>query len=341
MHVDKRVILVSIPITVLAIIVYMTIDSTTTIPSGNMNSNTDVIEDQLEYFRRTHSKEAILNSTIEGEPFPFDYTARISNHIILGKIKDFGGISERLTPNLILSLSSVTVEVERDLAGYYNDKEITFRTWPSELIGLMPGDRILVFIAREEKGELDPFQGDYFMVMGSVGVYKIVDGKAYGYYHDGIELEELMKMIDLARGERIKEITMKADYIVLGKISDIVPVSTDPDKPEADEYTITANITVDVEQELTNKYREKSITFLAYKDQMKCKIGDRCLVFLKHGYKYDEFKDRIAPYYYIHTYWSTDGYYKVIDGKAYGMEFRYGIDINELVKRIKEYRGVE
>lgn len=77
------------------------------------------------------------------------------------KIKDFGGISERLTPNLVMSLNSVAIEVEHDITGYYDEKEIRFRTWPSELHGLAPGDRILVFIAREEKGELDPFQGDY------------------------------------------------------------------------------------------------------------------------------------------------------------------------------------
>lgn len=34
------------------------------------------------------------------------------------------------------------------------------------------------------------------------------------------------------------------------------------------------------------------------------------------------------------------GIYKIVDGKAYGKEFRYGIDIDELVKRIKEYKGV-
>ncbi|MEM2090084.1 MAG: hypothetical protein QXY85_01490 [Candidatus Nitrosocaldus sp.] len=344
---NNKIVLMSIPLAILVIaLTYMTISGTT--PRNDDGTLADNSMDDwrsLEYWRKTHSKDAINNRMGEGEPFPFDYTTRVANHIILGKVKDFGGISERLTPNLITSLNIVTVEVERDLTGYYNEKEITFRTWPTELHGLAPGDRIIIFIAREEKGELDPFQGDYYLLMGSVGIYKIVDGKAYGYYHDGIELEELIRFIEQARSERIKEITMKAEYIVLGKITKIEPILLYPaDEPIDEKHIISSNITMEVEEELTGKYKEKEIVFFGIRDDISCKVGDRCLVFLKYGsieyHKPMINKDKIAPYYYIHTCWYTDGAYKVIDGKAYGREFRYGINVDELVMRIKEYKGI-
>ncbi|MEM4612227.1 MAG: hypothetical protein QXS95_05745, partial [Candidatus Nitrosocaldus sp.] len=276
----------------------------------------------------------------EGEQYPLDYIARISQYILIGKVQGIGKLEERLTPNMTMDIDRATLEVEQDLTGNYKEKEIFFRTFPGRLTGVMPNDTILVFIRKSGGEPLNPFGTDYYIV-GKPGIYKIVDGKAYGYYHDGIELEELIRFIEKARSERIKEITTRAEYIVLGKITKIEPILLYPaDEPIDGKHIISSDITMEVEEELTGNYKEKEIVFFG----ISCKVGDRCLVFLKYGsieyHKPMINKDKIAPYYYIHTYWYTDGAYKVIDGKAYGREFRYGINVDELVMRIKEYKGI-
>ncbi|MEM0030292.1 MAG: hypothetical protein QW572_01640 [Candidatus Nitrosocaldus sp.] len=49
--------------------------------------------------------------------------------------------------------------------------------------------------------EEDPFQGDYYLLMGSVGIYKIVDGKAYGReFRYGINVDDLAMRIKEYKG---------------------------------------------------------------------------------------------------------------------------------------------
>ncbi len=357
---SKIVILASIPITFAIVLAYIIINNnnttTTTIPSSDsLNNDTDAIYEYPECINeslfnslREHALPP-LNSRIS-DYFPLDYTSRISDHIIIGTINDFGGISKpKLTPDILISLSSMTVSVERDLTGHYSKREMIVRTAPGELRCLMPGDKVLLFIRieREEEGRLVPFPGGYFMIMGMIGAYKIVDDKAYGYYHpDGIELEELIRLIEQARSERIKDITMRADYIILGRITKIepTPLYIDPDEDVDEKNILTANFTIEVEEELTGNYNGDVMIFFGDRDWSRCKIGDRCIVFLKYGTNeyYEPLinNDKISPYYAIYLESPTNGYYKIMDdNKAYGDEFPEGIDVDMLIAKIKEYRS--
>ncbi|MEM4145595.1 MAG: hypothetical protein QW712_05100 [Candidatus Nitrosocaldus sp.] len=273
--------------------------------------------------------------------------ARVSHHIIIGKMKGSKMLEERLTPNITMSMDRATLEVEHDITGNYKEKEIFFRTFPGKLTGVMPNDTVLVFIVKGEPKPLSPFGDDYYLLMGKAGIYKIVDGKAYGYYYDGIELEELIKMIEDARSKRIKDISMKADLIILGKISRIEPILLFPpdpaDEPIDEKDIISSNFTMEVEEELTGNYREKDIVFFGMRDDIRCKVGDRCLIFLEYGTieRYEPMinKDKVASYYNTYLEWLTDGNYKIRDDdKAYGDEFPEGIDVDTLIAKIKEYR---
>ncbi|MEM4364459.1 MAG: hypothetical protein QXJ44_00940 [Candidatus Nitrosocaldus sp.] len=315
------------------------------ISSPSSSPTTSTIKDPLELFRESHYKEySDPRSMSEGEQYPLDYIARISHYILIGKVQGIGKLEERLTPNMTMDIDKATLEVEQDLTGNYKEKEIFFRTFLGRLTGVMPNDTILVFIRKSGGEPLNPFGTDYYIV-GKPGIYKIVDGKAYGYYHDGIELEELIRFIEKARSERIKEITMKAEYIVLGKIIKIEPILLYPaDEPIDEKHIISSNITMEVEEELTGNYKEKEIVFFGIRDDIRCKVGDRCLVFLKYG-SIERFepminKDKIAPYYIIYVGTNTDGSYKIMDddNKAYGIEFPEGIDVDMLIAKIKEYK---
>lgn len=341
------VVCISVTVTTIILAYINTANNINSIRDTRATSSTH-IEDTLELFRRTHYIDYTRRNTMgEGEPFSLDYMARVSHHIIIGKIKGSYMVNEKLTPNLTMSMDRATLEVERDITGNYREKEIFFRTFPGKLTGVMPNDTVLVFIVKDdEPAPLSPFGDDYYLLMGKAGIYKIVDGKAYGYYHDGIELEELLKIIEDTRSKRIKDITLKAELIVLGRISKIEPIllyPPHPDDPADEKYIISSNITLEVEEELTGNYKEKEIVFFGMRDDIRCKVGDRCLVFLKYGTleRYEPMinKDKVASYYNIYQEWPTDGSYKImVDGKAYGDEFSEGIDVDMLVAKIKEYR---
>ncbi|GBC72773.1 hypothetical protein HRbin04_00166 [archaeon HR04] len=332
----------------IAAIIHISNTSNTMIvlPPSSSSTTSTTTKDPLELFRESHYKEySDPRSISEGEPHPLDYIARISHHIIIGKMKVIGKLEERLTPNVTMEMDRATLEVEQDLIGRYKEKEIFFRTFPGRLTGVMPNDTILVFIGKSEPEPLNPFGSDYYL-MGKPGIYKIVDGKAYGYYHDGIDLEELIRFIEKARSERIKEITMKAEYIVLGRITKIEPINVyEPNEESVDEkYLATANFTIEVEEELTGKYKEKEMVFFfGARDEIRCNVGYRCIVFLKYGsieyVKPLVNKDKIAPYYLIYVHSLTNGSYKIMDdNKAYGDEFPEGIEVDMLVAKIKEYK---
>lgn len=342
-------------ITVMAVCIAVTV-TTITLPYINTIANiissirdttatlSTHIEDTLELFRRTHYKYYAFRNTMSDGPFSLDYMARVSHHIIIGKMK-VSYMLEKLTPNLTMSMDRATLEVERDITGNYREKEIFFRTFPGRLTGVMHNDTVLVFIEKKEPAPpLSPFGNDYYLLMGKAGIYKIVDGKAYGYYYDGIDLEEFIKIIEDARSKRIKEITLNAELIVLGRISKIEPILLYPSQVD-EKYILSSNIALEVEEELTGNYKEKEIVFFGMRDDIRCKVGDRCLVFLKYGtverHQPMINKDKVAPYYNIYLEWFTDGSYKIKeDGKAYGDEFPEGIDVDTLVAKIKEYRSI-
>ncbi|GBC73381.1 hypothetical protein HRbin04_00780 [archaeon HR04] len=123
-------------------------------------------------------------------------------------------------------------------------------------------------------------------------------------------------------------------------ITKIETIDVFSDEPVVEKYIMTANFAVEVEEELTGKYKEKELMFFAYKDDMACKVGDRCLVFLRYGTELEHLinKEKVAPYYPIYLGSPIDSYYKIRDDdNAYG-KFPEGIDVNTLIARIKEYR---
>ena len=324
------------------------------INSLNNNSDTrswlDDITDPLERFRLTHLKEYVDRYTmVEGGPFPLDYMARVSKYIVIGKFVTEGSEYKAVTPNYNFPITHAVVDIEKELTGNLKGNRIEFRAsgLSNKFEGVYYGDRIIVFIADKE---IDSVFGDnYYLLMGRAGVYKIVDEKVYGYYYDGILLEDFIKIIQDARKDRIKDLAVNTDYAIVGKIKSIEKVSIDPNITEVDENTLSANITVVVEDAVPN-YKEKEFTFFAYTDTVKdCK--DRpCLFFIKYGTHEDEVHKRLpserlknlAEYYLYDTWIVGDGVYKVMDdGKAYGKEYPEGIKLNELIERIKKYKGLD
>lgn len=131
-----------------------------------------------------------------------------------------------------------------------------------------------------------------------------------------------------------------AKYIVIGKVS----------KTTSDMYKDTVHssikvfndITLDVEQELTNTYNDKQITFRTLGGSIagieadtipsKVNVGDRLLVFLA-----DKEPDSIwGDNYYVMGL--IDGIFKIVDGKVYGKGYPNGIPLEEVIQIITKTR---
>lgn len=131
--------------------------------------------------------------------------SKFAKYIVIGRVKSTTStVDKDEVHSSIKVFSDIVIEVERELTGTYDGKEITFRTLggmvanikadtaPSSL--LKEGDRIVVFLADKEPGSI---WGDNYYVMGlTEGLYKIINGKAYGNeYPDGIDEQELVQKI--------------------------------------------------------------------------------------------------------------------------------------------------
>ncbi|MEM3915818.1 MAG: hypothetical protein QW572_02190, partial [Candidatus Nitrosocaldus sp.] len=85
------------------------------------------------------------------------------------------------------------------------------------------------------------------------GLFKVINDKVYGeILPEGLPLSDAIKIIEEAMANRVKDISLNAKYIVIGRISDIV---------REDPYSDT-HIKVDVEKELTDNYDGERITLL-------------------------------------------------------------------------------
>ncbi len=103
------------------------------------------------------------------------------------------------------------------------------------------------------------------------------------------------------------------------------------------------DITLDVEQELTNTYNDKQITFRTHGNYIvgieadtissKVNVGDRLLVFLA-----DKEPDSIWGDNY-HVMGLTDGIFKIVDGKVYGKKYPDGIPLEEVIQIITKTRA--
>jgi hypothetical protein len=323
------------------------------INSLNNNNSTrsllDDIKDPLEQFRYTHLKEYVERYTmVEGEPYPLDYMARVSKYIVIGKFVTKGSEYKAVTPNFNFPITHAVVDVEQELTGNLKGNRIEFKAsgLSNKFAGVYYGDKILVFIADKEPDSV--FGDNYYLLMGKAGIYKIVDGKAYGYYYDGIPLDDLIKIIQDARADRIKDLAVNSDYAIVGRIKGIEKVSISPDITEVNEHTISANVTVEVYNAIPS-YKGKEFTFFVYTDVIQDCKDRTCLFFIKYGTHEDEVYKRLPPErlnklakYYLYPTWSVnDGVYRVMDdGKTYGKEYPEGIMLDELLARIKEYKGI-
>lgn len=321
--------------------------------SNDTESLLDDIEDPLELFRQTHLKEYVERySMIEGRAPPLDYIARVARYIVIGKfVANVAGEYKTITPYFNYPITHAIVDVEQELTGNFNGSRIEFKAGglSNKFEGVYYGDRVLVFIGDKELDfRNDSVFGDnLYLLLGKVGIYKIVDDKVYGYYYDGVPLEEVVKTIQNARAERIKDLTVNTDYVVVGSIESVEKVSIAPDSVEVDEDTLSANITVVINEIVPYHKMDKFVFFVDSIELLRDCMDKPCVYFLKHGTRELEYirqipserRDRLAEYYLYYRYMLDDGVYRVIEGKAYGNEYPEGITLDELLARTKMYKG--
>lgn len=305
----------------------------------------------LEQFRQTHLKEYYDKNTLaEVASIPFDLIARLSKYIIIGTFVTKGSEYKAVTPYLNYPITHAVVEVEQELTGNLNiddlkDRRFEFKAGglSNKFAGVYYGDKILVFIA--DKNPESVMGDNYFLNYGIMGIYKIVDDKIYGYHYDGAPLQEVIDAIQEARANRIKDITIDTDYAVVGKIKKIEKVS--------EEENSVVNITVEIAR-IVPDYEGKEFTFF-YDDDMDllekkdCIDKDRvCLYFVKYGTRELEMYatlppeklNKLAEYYLYQAWFNGYGIYTVKDdGKVYGAEYPEGIGLDELLERIKTFKG--
>ncbi len=286
--------------------------------------------------------EYVIMGSLERSYPTFDYLARTAEYIIIGRSVTDG--TEYRSDGMNYPAIYTIVDVEEELTGNFNGDRmmLTIGRFDCHFAGIYHGDRILAFVTKPYP-ILARMLGDTYYLPSIAGIYKIVDGRVYGYHYDGANLDEVIKVIQEARGDRIRDITVNTDYAIVGRIKSIEKVSISPDIDEVDEYTLSANITVDVDNAIPD-YKGKEFRFFAFTDIIQdCK--DRpCLFFVKYGTHEDEVYKHLPPErlnrlaeYYLY---SMSGLYRVMDnGKAYGEEYPEGIGLDELLARIKMFKG--
>lgn len=252
--------------------------------------------------------------------FSLDNMSRYARYIVIGTISDTTGYSYQVRDKIEEYHGGMTVDIDAELTGMYNGTKIYF-VGPSTN-WVKAGDRVLVFLADKEPDSV--WGSNYYIIGGLYGLFKIIDGKVYGeVLPTGLPLDDVIKIVEEARANRIRDISSNAKYIVIGRISDITK------KPYADTY-----ITVDVEKELTGMYKDKKITLLVAENILKRwgegKVGERYLFFIKDDLKTDD------GTYYIGK---SSIYHINDDGIAIGHEFTEGIPIHELEAKIIKFRG--
>ena len=253
--------------------------------------------------------------------FTLDNMSRSARYIVIGTVVDEAPNPYQVRDKIEEYHSGITVNIDIEITGMYNDKMIHFVGPSTKWVKV--GDKILVFLADKEP---DSVWGDnYYIIGGLYGLFKVIEDKVYGeILPEGLALEDAIKVIEEARANRIKNVSLNAKYIVIGKISDIA---------RENQYS-DLQITVDVEEELTGNYSEKRITLLIaeiiLKHWGKGRVGERYLFFVR-----DDSSESINASYSI----SKSGiYYINEDNIAIGHEFPEGIPIEELEAKIINFR---
>ncbi len=272
-------------------------------------------------------------------PITLEEKARISEVIVIGKITrteyyDDGKIRK--------PTNSMYIDIE-ELTGNYKDSRIMVdmygdgNTIINKSVQLKEGERILLFLSDGDWGVEDSYTICCTSQKFSIDDNDIAYNPLFGSYR----LDELIGIIEEARANRIKDAAINTDYVVIGKVKSIEKVSITEE--EADKYTLTANVTIEIDRAVSD-YKEKETTFFVWGiNDIKDCIGEdkSCIYFIKYGTQEllthipPERLDKLAEY-YLTGY----GVYRIVDGKAYGREYPEGIELNELVERIKMFKGI-
>jgi len=300
----------------------------------------------LSFFTGTgifETKTYILFSEI---PTTIDEMARTSEVIVIGKVGNMIEAEYYDDGKKRKATSSMYIDIEQELTGNYKDKRIMIKTYGdgksviNTAVQLKEGERVLLFLSYSDS---DWDGADGYVVCCTSQKFSINHNDiAYNPVFGEYKLDELINIIQEARANRIKDAAVESDYAVIGKVKNIKKVSLIKDEPP-DEYTITANVTIEIDRAVPD-YKDKEVTFFVWgiDDIDYCIKDDRvCLYFIKHD-KHDARKqsDEVADYYLYSGVFANDGAYKIVDGKAYGKEYPEGIELNELIERVKKYKGL-
>ncbi len=274
-------------------------------------------------------------------PITLEDRARISEMIVIGKVGKTTGAEYYDDGKIRKATSSMYIDIEQELTGNYKDKRILVKAYGdgktiiNNAVQLKEGERVLLFLSYTDS---DWDGADGYIVCCTSQKFSIDDNDiAYNPYFGSYKLDELISIIEEARANRIKDFAVNSDYVVIGKVRSI-------EKDEADEYATSANVTIEIDKAIPD-YKNGKITFFVWDiDDIKDCIGDDrvCLYFIKHGTQeqFPELASNVVEYYLYSRWHTSDGAYKIVDGKAYGKEYPEGIEVNELIERIKKYKGL-
>ncbi len=209
-------------------------------------------------------------------PITLEEMARTSEVIVLGRISSTLGVEHFDDGNIKKATATMYVDIEKELTGNYKDKRIMIKTFGdgknmiNKSVQLNEGERVLLLL-RYSDSDWDGEDG--YMVSTTSQKFSIDSSDiAYNPNFGSYKLDELIGIIEKARAERIKDITINSDYAVIGKIKSI-------DKVVYDEYATTRNVTVEIDTSIPG-YKDKEITFFIWDvNYIKECIGDdkRCL----------------------------------------------------------------
>ena len=294
----------------------------------------------LSFFTATSIFESKTYIDFSEIPITLEEMARTSEVIVIGKVGSTVGTEHYDDGKVRKATSSMYIDVEQELTGNYKDKRIMIKTYGdgktiiNNSVQLHDGERVLLFLSYSDS---DWDGEDGYIVCCVSQKFSIDDNNntAYNPRFGSYKLDELISIIKDARANRIKDQTINSDYVVLGKVKSM-------EKEKDDEDITSRNVTIEIDKAIPD-YKDKEITFFIWDiNDIKDCIGEDklCLYFIKHGtqelkYIPPEKLNKLAKY-YLTSY----GIYKIVDGKAYGKEYPEGIMLDELLARIKEYKGI-
>jgi len=295
----------------------------------------------LSFFTGTGIFEMKTHILFSEIPITLEDRARISEMIVIGKVGKTTGAEYYDDGKKRKATSSIYIDIEQELTGNYKDKRILVKTYGdgktiiNHAVQLAEGERVLLFLSYSDS---DWDGADGYIVCCTSQKFSVDDNDiAYNPYFGSYKLDELINIIQEARANRIKDFAVNSDYVVIGKVRSI-------EKDEPDEYATSANVTIEIDKAIPD-YKNGKIAFFVWDiDDIKDCIGDDrvCLYFIKHGTQeqFPELTSNVAECYLYSRWHTSDGAYKIVDGKAYGIEYPEGIEVNELLARVKQYKGI-